>query len=706
MTTSLRSASTKRRWLRRLIILFAFLASLPPLGITGIIATSYFAPIAPTVPLPTPSLIVEDRHGRPLVAVVNHQDQWHFSEQDNEQRDWLDQALIAVEDHRFDHHSGVDWQAITAALWSNVCGNPRRGASTIAMQVMRLRHQRPRSLTAKWMEAAQALAEQRRLGRSALLREYRSRAPFGGNIVGSEAAAWRWFGCRAADLSLGQAALLAGLPQSPERLRPDRHPLAAGQRRRVVLQRMLAAGMITQQQASSAEREALPRQLQPLPQQIKPWHSEGHSGYLASLLRWHGLSAHGGHRRSTLDYHDLQMLARRLQQGGQDGHDGDSVAAVVINVDDGHLRALYSSGPQQWLDGTARRRSLGSTIKPFIISEAMAQGWLSLDHSADDSPAVFGGWAPGNADNQWSVGYTQGQALAHSRNLSAINILQRAGVQRVAGLARSMGLTAIDGDMAQLSLGVGSALGSAQELASAYATLARDGIYLPTSWLANEPHPSSPEPMAAQPSRILPSGIGHQVLAALASPERTAALNRSAAARQVAWKTGTSSAQRDGWCVAVSPRTVVVVWIGRHDGQPTQNVAGIVAAPLALDLLCALDPPGPGWSVASRVGSAQSTTPPPPRHQPQAPQILVPQNGDVLRGSRQMKAEAWADGPLHWFVNGQHQGVSHPVTRHHGRRIAQHLSLQLRTGMNQIWVVDERGESNRVQLMVRPPNVN
>ncbi|MBM3892448.1 MAG: hypothetical protein FJ388_25305, partial [Verrucomicrobia bacterium] len=210
---------------------------------------------------------IEDRNGRPLAAFVAPNDQWHLPLKAEQFSPHLLNAIVAVEDHRFFQHHGVDWRAIVAACWQNLTAlRVRRGGSTITMQVQRLRDPRPRTLSNKVVEAIRARQLEQRYDKEALLAEYINRAPFGGNLVGAGAASWRYFGRACRDLSLGQAALLAGLPQNPHRFRPDQFPQRAMARRNHVLDRMLACGMITPRQRDEARNEPLDAAWRPLPQ--------------------------------------------------------------------------------------------------------------------------------------------------------------------------------------------------------------------------------------------------------------------------------------------------------------------------------------------------------------------------------------------------------------------------------------------------------
>jgi penicillin-binding protein 1C len=215
----------------------------------------------------TSSTFVEDRSSVPLAALAAHDGQWRLQLRDEQINPHLLDAIVAVEDSRFYAHAGVDWRSVAMAAWEDLRGlRIRRGASTLTMQVQRLRDPKPRTFFNKFEQAVRAAQMEKVAGKREILVEYVNRAPFGGNLVGAGAASWRYFGRSCSQLSLGEAALLAGLPQSPNRLRPDRYPQRAMNRRNHVLDRMLALGMIDQKQHDEGCREAVGATWRALPQ--------------------------------------------------------------------------------------------------------------------------------------------------------------------------------------------------------------------------------------------------------------------------------------------------------------------------------------------------------------------------------------------------------------------------------------------------------
>jgi penicillin-binding protein 1C len=190
---------------------------------------------------------IEDRNGESLGAFVPASDQWNLPLDRSQISSHLLSAIVAIEDRRFYAHHGVDWRSVGGAIWQDAFGlSEHRGASTLTMQLYRLSHPEPRSIWAKLMQAVRAEQIEQRLSKQQILVGYLNAAPFGGNLVGAGAASWRYFDRPCKDLSLSEAALLAGLPQNPNELRPDRFPQRALARRNKVLNDMLASGLIDQ----------------------------------------------------------------------------------------------------------------------------------------------------------------------------------------------------------------------------------------------------------------------------------------------------------------------------------------------------------------------------------------------------------------------------------------------------------------------------
>lgn len=567
----------------------AFLLLLTVLVVAFWGAVGWFPYPAERARLPQASTWLEDRTGRPLAAWVGPNEQWFFPLTAEEISPHLRQAIVAVEDKRFYSHHGVDGSAIAAAAWQDLTAlHIVRGASTLTMQLERLRDPQPRSLSAKFMQAFRACQIERRQTKSEILTEYLNRAPFGGNLMGAGAASWRYFGKPCRELSLGQAALLAGLPQNPNRFRPDRFPERAAQRREWVLRRMLDAGFITAAAYQTARQEPLDAVWRALPQE----HPPGAEGALPSLLTLADRVGPGAWR-TTLDaaiqhqtYRTLNAQWERLRPAGVTG-----ACAVVLETAGGEIRAVVSlSEDASCVDLSRAARSTGSTLKPFLYAMAFEEGWLSPEGLVEDAPTNWAGYAPTNADHTFAGVMTAGEALAESRNIPAMAILAKVGVERALGGLEALGMTNVrqPTDQLGLSLAIGGAEVTPLELAAAYATFGRGGIYRKPSW----------QIPAANGRRVLPEWVCWQTLGAIATPDRTTGCVPEAAATHVAWKTGTSNGYRDAWCAAVTRQHTVVVWFGRSQGHGTAGLTGIeAAAPVALTLVAAMEGRNAPWPL-------------------------------------------------------------------------------------------------------------
>lgn len=563
----------------------------PPLAIeaAALLATYPQAQVA----LPPASLRVVDGTGSELAVFASPRGEFHQPLPALPRL--LADAVVAVEDRRFRDHHGIDWLAIMGAVGGNLTpGRVRRGASTITMQVERLRAgqadaPRPRSLATKLIEAVRARQIEGSVDKDAILCEWLNRAPFGANLVGAEAASRRWFGVAAADLSLAQAALLAGLPQRPERLRPDRHPEAARARRDVVLALMRQQGFIDAEACRQAQAEPIV--------------------LAASATRLPGLRGLAdadiigrpspGTVLTSIDPAVQSAAAAALARACPDGLAG----ALVIADRAGRVLAAASTGGDAWTDLAAARRSPGSALKPFIYRAAFADGICSPGSLIGDAPAGWAGWKPGNLDHAWRGTQTVAEALADSRNPPALELLRRIGSERAGAELAALGI----GDApaaarrAGLALAIGGIEVSPRELARAYAALAR---------AADDGDPAALD-----------------VLACLATRARTATLSEAAAALGVAWKTGTSSGQRDAWCCAVGAGRVAVLWLGVRSGAGDLRLTGAgAAAPACLDLLAALDSQPASWPRTLVAGGA-------PIHAPAPLCITAPIDGSEVLGA-------------------------------------------------------------------------
>ncbi|MBU1908923.1 MAG: penicillin-binding protein 1C [Verrucomicrobia bacterium] len=536
--------------------------------------------------------------------------------------DWIAQAVIAAEDQRFYRHPGVDPLALLRAVGQNLLHFRRvSGASTLSTQVIRLLQPRPRTLRTKLIEAFRAVQLERVLTKREILEQYLNRAPFGSNIIGIEAAARRYFSKSARDLSLAEAALLAGLPQAPSRYRPDRHPARARWRRAYVLDRMAALGMITGAQRA----RALGR-----PCVIRPGAYPFCAPHFAQFVFDHmPRSMEGRQVRTTLDP-DLQALAEtalRRQCTYLDPQGIRGGAVVILDVKTSAIRAMVGSPDyfdvryQGQVNGATASRGAGSTLKPFVYAAAFDRGLATPLTVLRDEPALYRDYRPANFNRDFRGDVTARDALILSLNLPVLALAERIGAERLQGLFRRAGLRTLtrSADHYGLGLVLGQAEVKLLDLANAYAAFARGGLWRP--WrMCEDSAPVVPplrrrkdSPVAKR--RSYSESEGTQLFSPEASwliadilggDERAGELSGHVADAhlpRMAWKTGTSSACRDAWTVAFNPDYVVGVWIGNPSGRANEALVGaVLAATLAQVLIYA--PGAAAIGFASWTGTA------------------------------------------------------------------------------------------------------
>jgi penicillin-binding protein 1C len=538
------------------------------------------------------------------------------------ERDWICRAVVAAEDRRFWSHPGVDLLALGRAIGQNLRrGRVVSGASTLSTQVVRLLHPRRRTLPTKAVEMFRALQLEALLDKRQILEQYLNRAPFGANTVGIEAASRRYFARAPQDLSLAEAALLAGLPQSPSRLRPDRYPERARRRAVYVLDRMEACGAI-----SAAQRDAARTQPVPLRRDAYPFRAP-HFCELALET----LPDSPGHRPAVVTTLDpaLQRLAEETLRRRAAAHRADGVyggAVVVIEVRSGAVRALAGSPDYAdaahagQVNGAAARRPPGSTLKPFAYALAVDRGRLTPATVLADVPRTFRDLAPANFDGEFLGLVPARAALAMSLNIPALTLVEEAGVETFLRTLRQAGLDTLDRGAGHygLSLALGDAPVRLLDLANAYACFARGGEWQP--WQVVETRTARAAECAGR--RVFSSEAAWLLAEMLCGDERAMdAAGHRADARlpRFAWKTGTSSGFRDAWAVGFNPAYAIGVWIGNPDGAPSPSLVGArAAAPVLWEIVRGLYPANDApWferppGVARRAVCAASGLPPGP----------------------------------------------------------------------------------------------
>ena len=543
------------------------------------------------------SLYICDRSGSPMRTILGAGDMRCIPVALEASGEWTSKALIAAEDKRFYSHGGVDVIAASRALAQNLASCRRvSGASTISTQVIRMNSPRSRNLSTKVIESVSAVRMEHDLSKDRILEQYLNRMPLGGNLVGVQAAAVRYFGRDAADLSLAEASLLAGLPQAPSRFRPDRRLKRALKRRSFVLERMQKLGFITAEQRIAAENQVL---------DIKPHPDQFHAPHFCEfVMQQLNRSGQGDnhHIITTLDA-EIQGYAEGALRRHQAQLHNKAVfggAVVVIDVATGEVAAMVGSPDYDDLVHAGRvncavmPRSPGSALKPMAYAMALERGLITPGRIVDDSPIFFKDYIPKNFDYKFRGRVSVRQALVDSLNIPALSLVNRIGLNEFVDKLHRLGLNSLD--RAAEDYGLTVVLGSGEvrllNLVNAYACLARRGIYQPYRVLP----PASDSQVASGSRRIFSEGASWMIAEMLSGDERSMAVSGSAAdivLPRVAWKTGTSSGARDAWTVGYNPEYAVGVWLGNPDGSGADGLVGIEdAAPIVMDIFRSIYPDG------------------------------------------------------------------------------------------------------------------
>lgn len=522
------------------------------------------------------STFVLDRDGNVLRAFPSANDSWMYWVKLGKTSPYLRQATIAVEDERFESHLGVDPIAVVRAAWSNVTSmRTVSGASTIPMQVMRLLEDRPRTFDNKLVESFRALQLSGLLGKDEIMEWYLNLAPYGGNIVGVEAASLLYFHKHSSDLTLAEAALLAGLPQSPSRLRPDIYLDRAMKRRDHVLRRMRECEFIDDEALTRALEETADIHRNPFPFDAP---------HLAQFAREQREC--GNVLQTTIDRRIQQKSLAILREQIATLRPGGVSNGAVVVIDNRTAEVLalvgscdfYSREDDGEVNGAVAPRSPGSALKPFTYALAFEKGLCTPGAILADVPAVYRDFEPENFDHTFRGPVTAREALATSLNLPAVTLLQETGQESLYALLKETGISTLTkgADYYGLALTLGSTEATLLDLTNSYAALARLGVYRPYRLLRDDP--------AGEERRILSEGASYLIADILSDADRAGrrSLLSGPSRLKIAWKTGTSYGRRDAWTIAYTPDYTVGVWVGNFSGKPSAELVGIhAAAPIA-----------------------------------------------------------------------------------------------------------------------------
>lgn len=558
------------------------------------------------------STLLYSSDGQLLGARIAPDGQWRFPPADSLPGKFVT-CLLTYEDKRFFRHPGVDPVAIVRAMRINLSrGKVVSGGSTITMQLARIaRGNRDRTLYEKMVETGYALLLETAFDKHQILNFYASHAPFGGNVVGIETAAWRYFGRSAADLSWAESATLAVLPNSPALIHPGRNRARLKAKRDKLLTALKERGILDETEYGLSLLEPLPEAPVPLPDEAP------------HLLERLAADAPGTRITTSVNrmlQRQTQELVNRYARDYASNHI-HNLAALIADAETGEVLAYAGNvtfkadarkGNQ--VDIITSPRSTGSILKPFLYAAMLHDGQLLPGTLVSDVPLNLNGFSPQNYNKTFYGAVPAHRAIERSLNVPLVRMLSAYNTGRFMSLLKKAGMTTLrfSEEHYGASLILGGAEGTLWDLTGMYASQARtlahyrtyNGRYDPADIHPLTPYPAPPaDPVRSVADKRLTDKpflsaasiwFAFEAMSALNRPEEEADWQQFGSMKQVAWKTGTSYGGRDAWAIGTTPRYTVGVWVGNASGEGRPGLTGVGnAAPVLFDLFSLL--PGSGW---------------------------------------------------------------------------------------------------------------
>jgi penicillin-binding protein 1C len=549
---------------------------------------------------PYSTIVVGDNYEL-LGATIANDGQWRFPMRDSIDAKYA-LCLMAYEDQNFLGHNGIYLPAMARALQQNVeQSRIVSGGSTLTMQVARIaRHNPARTWWEKIIETAIAWQIEQSYSKQEILSMYASHAPFGGNVVGIEAAAWRYYGRSPSQLSWSESATLAALPNAPSLIYPGKSQQALLDKRNFILQKLVTKGILSPQEFELASMEQLPQKPNPLPQ------------FAPHLLHYLKAQFPDQNRFKTTVDPELQKNGARVLEQHMAVHQANRIAncaALIVEVETGRVLMYHGNTPnlgnqhEGMVDVIHAPRSTGSILKPVLYCAMLQEGLLLPETLIEDVPIQFDGFTPKNYFDTYDGMVPASNALSRSLNIPAVVMLKDYGYPRFTHLLQKLNLSDINqpADHYGLSLILGGAESNLWDLTQLYAGMSR-------TLLTNELHvhqdlkenynmltvvPTTHSETYTSYPPLEASAIWctFQALMKVNRPDSELGWQAYDSARPIAWKTGTSFGNRDGWAIGTTQDYVISVWTGNADGTGRPGLTGIqTAAPILFDLFKLVQP--------------------------------------------------------------------------------------------------------------------
>ncbi|WP_431200377.1 penicillin-binding protein 1C [Mucilaginibacter sp. P25] len=556
------------------------------------------------------SYVIDDDRGQLLGASIANDGQWRFPYNPTVPEKFK-QCIITFEDKRFEHHPGFDIVAFSRAIKQNLSSKKvSSGGSTLTMQVIRLATRHKRNIWNKLKEIFMAMRLEISHSKSEILALYTSNAPFGTNVIGLDAASWRYFGRSPDKLSWGEMAAMAVLPNSPSLVHPGRNRAILLRKRNSLLDKLHKAGIIDSTTTALARLEPVPDRPVALPQ-LAPH-------LLQRFKTDHQAKPEGDTRITSSIKSSLQQQVNDILEQHHSllkANDINNIAAIVLDVETGATLAYagnisHREDPQMEsdVDVIDAPRSPGSTLKPLLYAAMLHDGLILPNSLMPDVPTMIAGYHPENFDLGYDGAVPASRALSRSLNVPAVKMLQQYKYERFYDFLHKAGITTLTkpADHYGLSLILGGGENTLWELSGAYADMARvlnhynknNGKYDPADF-----HNPVYEKKATAKPELEKSGLldaasvyyTFQAMEEVMRPGEEMLWQQFSSSQRVAWKTGTSFGFRDGWAIGVTPKYVVGVWVGNTDGEGRPGLTGINTAAPALFEIFRLLPVSRDW---------------------------------------------------------------------------------------------------------------
>lgn len=544
------------------------------------------------------SYVIEDSEGDLLNASIASDGQWRFPYNNKIPQKFID-CITTFEDKRFFDHPGIDVIAMARSTIVNLQHRQViQGGSTITMQVARLSGKNStRNLWNKLRETVTALRIELSYSKKEIIALYAANAPFGSNVVGLDAASWRYYGRNADKLSWGEMATLAVLPNAPSLVHPGKNREILLTKRNLLLRQLVQVGKITDQNCSLAMLEPLPLKPFPLPQ---------NAPHLLQRFKKESPLQTSTKIKTTINGSLQIAVSNLLLQQHQllKGNGINNICALVLDVETGKTLAyvgnIYQPSNKEIesdVDVIAAPRSPGSTLKPILYAAMLSDGIILPNTLVPDIPTEIAGYTPQNFDLGYDGAVPANKALSRSLNIPAVKLLQQYKYQRFYELLQQCGINTLKNpaDFYGLSLILGGCEVKMWELAGLYASFSRTlNHQVKNNGKINPADFHSPKYFDSQTTtgnnKQIPLDATSiyftlQAMQEVMRPGEEGLWQQFTSSQKIAWKTGTSFGFRDGWAIGVTPANVVAVWVGNTDGEGRPGLLGInTAAPVMFNI--------------------------------------------------------------------------------------------------------------------------